>query len=116
MSLFGKVEGAFKSLAMTAEHFFGGLENEVADTMAPYLAKIRVTFTDDLGYLMKGEWAYAKAAITDSIKRFAPQYAGNPIGLIGAVFQDLCAQAPSALSVAEQLALHGLISAMVAAL
>ena len=116
MSIFSTIGSDLKSLGMTAEHFFGGLESEVADTMAPYVAKIRTAFTDELGYLVKAGWSDAKSAIAASITKFKSQYAGNPVGLIGAVFQDMVAQAPSALAAGEQLALHGLVSAMVAAL
>lgn len=114
MGLLATIEGDAKSMVMTAEHFFGGLESEVADLVAPYVAKIRTAFTDELGYLAKATLANAEAAIKKSITALAPAHAGDPIGLIQAVFADVLKQMPGVLGVTEQLALHGLVSAIVA--
>ncbi len=115
MGLFSTLESDAKSMVMSAEHFFGGLESEVADEIAPYVAKIRAAFTDELGYLTKDAWNATIAIVKAEVAKFQTQIATDPIGAISTVFSAVQAQLAADAKPAALLAIHGLVSALVAA-
>ncbi len=99
-----------------AEHFFGALEGEVSDVLAPYVAKIRGAFADELGYLADKAWSDVVALVKSKVALLATNYPNAPLTLIQEVLKAVLAALPAELSALEQLALHGLVSACVAAI
>ncbi|MBE3604124.1 hypothetical protein IMX07_10865 [bacterium] len=116
MSLLSALIADGKAAAMSAEHFLGGVESEVAETVAPMIAHVRSAFVDELGYLSKQAWTAVKALVAASIEKNAAAHPNDPVGLIRAVFDDVAAQTPSIAAAGASLALHGVVTAMVAAL
>jgi hypothetical protein len=104
------------AMVMDAEKFFDVLEPDIAGVLAPYAAKMRAAFADEMGYLEKSALANVSGMIKKALADNAAKFGGNPIGLIGAVVSAVLAEMPGQLSVLEQLAVHGFASAAVAAL
>jgi hypothetical protein len=77
---------------------------------------VRSAFVDELGYLSKQAWTAVKALVAASIEKNAAAHPNDPVGLIRAVFDDVAAQTPSIAAAGASLALHGVVTAMVAAL
>jgi hypothetical protein len=105
-----------KGMVLDAEHYLASIEPEIASLVAPLVAKVRSAFSDELGYIAGQSLDAVKSVALKAVQAELPNHAGDPVALIHAVFADVLKAMPSILSAAEQLALHGLISALVAAL
>jgi hypothetical protein len=116
MGFLSKLEGDAKAMVMTAENFFAGLEPEVANYVGPMIAKIRTSLSNEIGNLETEGFAAVKAMIAKSVGKFEAQIATDPLGAIAAIAKDVVGQIPNALSVAETVAVHGLVTAAVASI
>ena len=116
MSILSAITGGAKSMVMGVEQFFDQLEPEIANDAAPYLAKIRSGFVDEMGYLGTTALADIKTLIQTAIKANLAQLGSDPAGFIATVTKSVASQLPGTLSVLEQLALHGLVSFAVSAI
>lgn len=116
MSILSAIAGGAKKMVMGVEQFFDQLEPEIANDAAPYLAKVRSAFVDEMGYIGGTALGDVKQMVSSAVKANASQLGKDPSGFIATVTKIVAGQMPGELSALEQLALHGLVSFAVAAL